>query len=51
MSKVELLSRIQNLTNLVNGEDLKRYELSESSVTELRQALDRMTDEYIKTYC
>ena len=51
MSKVELLSKIQNLTNLVQGDNLKHYELSEGSVAELRQALDKMTDEYIKIYC
>lgn len=51
MSKIELLSRIQKLTHLVHGDDLSRYALSESSVAELRQALDKMTDEYIDTYC
>lgn len=50
MQKVELLSSIQELSALLSSEKAVSY-MTETSVEEMQQALNRMTDEYLETYC
>lgn len=51
MNKLELLAKIQKLSSLVHSEDLVQYNLSQESLQELRTTLDKLTEEYIATYC
>ncbi len=50
MKKVELLSRIQELSSLLSCQTAQKY-ISTESVSELEKALDAMTEEYVNTYC
>ena len=50
MKKVELLTRIQELSSILSSENAVSY-LSESSVNEMAVALDKMTNDYLETYC
>jgi ribosome recycling factor len=51
VEKLELLSRIRKLSSLVHSEDLKHYNFTEDSIKELHSTLDKLTEEYITSYC
>ena len=51
MAKLQLLDRIEKLSVLVHSDDLKEYKLADDSIKEIRVALDKLTEEYISTYC
>ena len=50
MKKLQLLEKIQKLAAIVHSEDLTSH-LTATSVVEMRNALDAMTEEYIAAYC
>ncbi len=50
VKKLQLLEKIQKLAAIVHSEDLTSH-LTATSVVEMRNALDAMTEEYIAAYC
>lgn len=49
MRKLELLSRIDKIASIIHSDDVNHF--STAVVTELRMALDELTEEYISLYC
>jgi hypothetical protein len=50
MAKLELLQRIDALATLLRNENLSEV-LSAECESELRTALDKLSEKYIETYC
>ncbi len=50
MQKVELLSRIQELSSILSSQTTQKY-MSDESVADLHKALEAMTEEYVSRYC
>ncbi len=51
MEKIELIARIRTLSEILHSDDLHKYCFSEETVTEMRQKLDEITENYIESYC
>lgn len=51
MEKIELITRIRTLSELLHSNDLHKYCFSEETINEMRQRLDEITEQYIETYC
>jgi hypothetical protein len=50
MQKLELLSHIQALSSLLSSDVTAKY-ISEGSKSEMKKALDEMTENYVSAYC
>jgi hypothetical protein len=50
MQKLELLSRIQELSSLLSSDTTCQY-MSDGSISEMQKALDAMTETYLTSYC
>ncbi len=51
VEKIELITRIRALSELLHSDDLHKYSFSEETLTEMKQKLDEITEEYIAAYC
>lgn len=51
VKKLQLLSKIEKLSAIVHCDELAAYNLTDESITEMRRALDVLTEEYIAAYC
>lgn len=51
MEKIELLSRIRNLSSIVHGCDLAEYKLASESIAEMQRILDELSEKYLTAYC
>lgn len=50
MEKLELLASIRKLSSVVHCDTLAQT-LPEDSISEMKQTLDRLSDQYVATYC
>jgi Glu-tRNA(Gln) amidotransferase subunit E-like FAD-binding protein len=51
VEKIELITRIRNLSELLHSDDLHKYSFSEETIAEMTQKLDEITEQYIAAYC
>lgn len=51
MTKLELLARIDKLSSVIHSEDLHRYHLDADNIEAMRESLDKLTEQYIESYC
>ena len=51
MDKIALLSRIEKLSTLIHSNDITQYNLSETTIEEIKRTLDEITEQYILSYC
>ena len=51
MEKLELFARIRKVSSLVHSADLHEYSFNAQTISQLRQTLDELTEQYIETYC
>ncbi|WP_425057827.1 hypothetical protein SCACP_23910 [Sporomusa carbonis] len=51
MRKIQLLKQIEKLSSLLHSHDLTEFDFSAATINEMRQKLDRLTEEYIECYC
>lgn len=51
MKKLQLLEKIQKLSAIIHCDQLSSYNLTDTSIGEMRLALDTLTEEYIAAYC
>lgn len=51
MRKLQLLEQINNLSALVHGNRMNELNLTIGTISEIREKLDKLTEEYIECYC
>jgi hypothetical protein len=51
VKKLELLARIDKLSSILHSRDLAQFNLTETSIDEMRQSLDELSDKYLTRYC
>jgi hypothetical protein len=51
VKKLELLARIDKLSSILHSHDLAQFNLTETSIDEMRQSLDELSDKYLAKYC
>ncbi|WP_371361613.1 hypothetical protein SRRS_29890 [Sporomusa rhizae] len=51
MRKIQLLEQINKLSGLVHGNEMNELNLTIGTISEIRQKLDELTEEYIDCYC
>ena len=51
MRKLQLLEQIDKLSALLHSSDLKELNFTVGTISEMRQKLDILTEEYIECYC
>ncbi len=50
MQKIELLTRIQELSSLLSSDTTTKY-MQQETVQQMQQALEQMTQKYLDVYC
>ncbi|WP_371381424.1 hypothetical protein [Sporomusa aerivorans] len=51
MRKLQLLKQIDKLSSLLHSSDLEELNLTAGTISEMREKLDILTEEYIECYC
>ena len=51
MQKLLLLDKIQKLSAIIHNDEISKNILTAESISEIRSALDKLTEEYIAAYC
>lgn len=51
MRKLQLLEQIDKLSSLLHSDDLNELNFTTGTISEMRQKLDALSEEYIACYC